>query len=364
MTVRLPAWLQAGSYGAELDRSVGTALLSQANEIAGRGGVRRYTGNEFAVSATSPAGMTLNISPGTAWVQGAYATTQGAYTVVNDSTFSVTVTTSSSNPRIDLVILEVLDSVYQGSSNLAQVRVIAGNPATTPTVPTATGSYIALAQILVPANATSIITANITDLRPFGGLLNTPIPVRNVTERNALPLFDGQRVYRMDAGWEVNTYVGGVWYGSAQRLYTVPAGSIHTFSNVTGGNPATIVDRMKVVDPGYQYLLRLDHDGEVLGGRVDAYGYVEATTTQSFSSLAWHSQSLDAAQYSGYNRVRVNWTWNSLLTGNRWVSLQYKNGFQTSVAWSNTNFYLQFQVTVIPTVPGALINSPSLGGQP
>jgi hypothetical protein len=140
VTVLLPAWLQTGSYTAEIDRFVGTALLNPGASLTGRGGVRVVAGTEFQVTASVPPAMTVSVGAGMAFVQGASSATQGVYTVVNDSSFTLAVSAANpSNPRIDLVVLEVLDQAYSGSSNLAQVRVLAGTPATNPAPPTATG---------------------------------------------------------------------------------------------------------------------------------------------------------------------------------------------------------------------------------
>jgi hypothetical protein len=79
---------------------------------------------------------------------------------------------ASGNPRIDSVILEVLDTLHDGY-NTAQARVVAGTASAGATLDNRTGAAalpanaILLADILVANGAASILTANIRDRRPF-----------------------------------------------------------------------------------------------------------------------------------------------------------------------------------------------------
>jgi hypothetical protein len=378
VTVLLPAWLQSGAYTAEHDRFVGTALLGPGTSLTGRGGVRRVSGNEFQVVPSTPAGLSVDISRGMAFVQGSYTAIQGVYTVVNDVSFPLVIAGANpSSSRIDLVVLEVLDSTYSGASNTAQVRVIQGTPATNPVPPTASGSYIALAQVLVPANAVSIVAGNITDLRPFSGGLGAPVPVRNVTERNALPdKYDGLQVFMMDNTWEIHTYVAGEWYGSTPRYYNVTAGSMITIGTSLATGPfdyatRTVVDRAKIPDPGFRYMLRVDTDIESIGARLNSTVYSEATTTTAFSNEVANGQSLDWDSVSdggtaAYNRLRINRLFPVMYTGNRWVTLRVvKDASESSgQRYMVTNYKFSFQITLLPVRPGGFASSASVGGQP
>lgn len=364
MTVRLPAWLQGGSYSAETDRSVVTGLLSASSALGGRGGVRYFSGGEFQVKASTPAGMSVDVTAGMAYVSGAYSSTQGTYTVVNDATFTTTITSAHpAYPRIDLVILEVLDLVYSGSSNLAQVRVVPGTAASVPSVPSvSTTNYIPLAQVFVPANVSGIVAGNITDMRTYTGLLNQPIPVRSATERNAMPLVEGLQVYRLDNGWEVNTYSGSTWYGSQERIYNVATCS--TYSAVTTGTK-TVVDRVKIPDPGWAYMLHLDLDGEIGNARVNAFVYCESTTGTSFANVVAHGQTLSHSALNGsMNRLQINKTFPAVYTGNRWVTLQYVTDTVDHNGWNNTSYFWSFQLRQIPVTPLSYTAAALTGGVP
>lgn len=368
MTVLLPAWLQAGAYTAEHDRFVGTALLNPGTSLTGRGGVRRVAGDEFQVTAASPASMAVQVSAGMAFVQGIYTVTQGTYTVVNDAVFQLTIGAAHSTlSRIDVVILEILDALYAGASNIAQVRIVPGTPAGTPTPPTPTGSFIVLAQLLIPPGATSVVANNITDLRPFTAGLGAPIPVRNVTERNGLPnKYDGLSVFMMDNAYELHTYAGGEWYGSTPRYYGVTSATF-VMASRTDTIPIVVVDRAKIPDPGFRYTLRVDTDIETWGARLDGSVWCESTTTTSYSNLVATGQTLSAAaSLPGWDRLHINRVFPQTYTGNRWVSLRMiRNGNE-----SNTEPYqirsqgFYFLITMIPVRSAGFVTSTSVGGQP
>lgn len=203
MTVRLPAWLQTGTYTAETDRFVPTGLLTPSSATAARGGVRRWAGNEFQVVPTTPtATMQVTVKAGMAWIQGAYSSVQGVYVTVNDGDVNLALGAAhASLARIDLVVLEILDSTYSGASNTAQLRIVQGTPLSTPTAPAVTGSYIVLASIRVGAGTTSIATSAITDVRPYATALGGILPVKDKTSRLALTgLPAGTEVLEVDTG--------------------------------------------------------------------------------------------------------------------------------------------------------------------
>jgi hypothetical protein len=80
---------------------------------------------------------------------------------------------ASGNPRLDMVVLEVLDQQHTGSSNTLQLRVVPGTATVAATLDNRTGaaavpaSCIHLADILVANGAATIVTADIRDRRRF-----------------------------------------------------------------------------------------------------------------------------------------------------------------------------------------------------
>lgn len=96
-------------------------------------------------------------------------TTQGTYYCYNDnSAGAVNLTISAANPtnpRIDVVGAQVEDAAYSGSNNDWKLVVITGTAAASPAVPSFPANFVPLALVWVPAAASSIVAADILDVR-------------------------------------------------------------------------------------------------------------------------------------------------------------------------------------------------------
>jgi hypothetical protein len=171
MTIHTPpSWLQNGSHPAENDRLTTQALWASTGIISP---------SSLAVTASSPANMSINVAAGWAAVVGDIQPNMGTYVAYNDGTVNIAITTANpTNPRIDLVCLTVQDSYYSGSADDVILQVIAGTPASSPTVPATPVNSIALASVAVAAGALSITSGNITDLRVS---VTTNLPIGDIT---------------------------------------------------------------------------------------------------------------------------------------------------------------------------------------
>ena len=158
MTLRTPpSWEQNASHPAENDRLTTQALWATTGII---------NDASLEVTQNSPTGMSVRVASGWAAIVGTTQPLMGTYVMYNDATVVLTITTANpTNPRIDLIVATVNDSYYSGVSDNVVFQVIAGTPSGSPAVPSVPANSIALAQIQVPAAATSIVTANITDRR-------------------------------------------------------------------------------------------------------------------------------------------------------------------------------------------------------
>lgn len=127
----------------------------------------------FAVTEKGAgADMSVDIAAGAAWIEGDDDTAaQPIYRCRSASTVNLTVSAAdATNPRIDRVVLEVLDSTFTGASQVGRLEVLAGTPAASPSAPALPDTAISLATIAVAANETAITDAEITDLRqPMSG---------------------------------------------------------------------------------------------------------------------------------------------------------------------------------------------------
>jgi hypothetical protein len=110
--------------------------------------------------------MSVSVAAGYGAIVGTTQANMGAYFAYNDAAATLTVTTASaSNPRIDIVVVQVNDAYYTGSLNSVSFSIIAGTPAVSPVAPTQPANTLLLATLAVATSATQILTANITDNR-------------------------------------------------------------------------------------------------------------------------------------------------------------------------------------------------------
>jgi hypothetical protein len=197
---------------------LGALMMPGASSIATQTGLRPGPVDPGAVTASGTADKFVHIAPLQGFIQSARATAPGMYVVGNDAAKAIDLLTANpanaTNPRNDLIIAQVTDKFYSDVTQGFTIKQIVGTPSGSPVDPTVPGSvdYFLLARVRVPANATTIVTGNITDLRPgwvvaLGGLL----PVPSVTVRNALAgKYDGMQIYRQDRNW-VEIYDGAAW---------------------------------------------------------------------------------------------------------------------------------------------------------
>jgi len=175
MTLRTPpSWLQNGSHPAENDRLSMQALYATTGIIGS---------TSLAVTANSPAGMSVLVAEGWAAIVGTTQTDMGVYTIYNDATTTLTITTADpTNARIDRIVVTVRDAYYTGAFNDVVFQVVAGTPSGSPVAPATPANAISLATISVGAAATSIVSGAITDTRVD---VTTNLPVVCVIRRRS-----------------------------------------------------------------------------------------------------------------------------------------------------------------------------------
>lgn len=102
-------------------------------------------------------GLAVSVAPGSAWING--------YRYENTEALNMPLATANgSNPRIDRIVVRL-----SHISRSIQLAVVAGTPAATPVAPALTRTSdvyeLGIADVLIPAAATSIVANNITDTR-------------------------------------------------------------------------------------------------------------------------------------------------------------------------------------------------------
>lgn len=163
-----PYALQNASHSAALFRQAVSSLVPPG------GGV--ITPGDLAVTQTTVASMQVQVAVGRVWIpgtevaniSGANFSTQAMYYAENESIVTLPIDPAdATNPRIDVAYVSVNDQAYSGTLNQANIAIAKGTPNATPVAPTVPNNALALANIAVAANASSIITANITTPTPL-----------------------------------------------------------------------------------------------------------------------------------------------------------------------------------------------------
>jgi hypothetical protein len=232
------------SFDVEETRVASAATWTPATTaVKALTGLKPGPGNPGAVTATGTPDGFVHVAPFAAIIQSSRAANAGTYTLTVDATVDINVLATpanATNPRNDLVIAHTPDTFYGDANSTPVVRTVVGTPSGSPADPSlaAFPDAVTLARVRVNANATTITTGNITDLRPphtvaVGGVL----PTNTATTRNALTgIYDGLTVYRRDRNW-LETHDG-----SAYRVHSLPVVSseadLSAITNPSAGTAA------------------------------------------------------------------------------------------------------------------------------
>lgn len=180
-----PLYLQPKSYDARSDRKWYADIVSPGVLASG----------DFAVTVPgSPSGLTLNYAAGVAWVLGGNIADQGMYRqYVSAGGTIVCPAADATNPRIDTIILRIMDNAADASGfNEPRIEAVPGTPTAGATLANLNGknpltalgeaskSFVVLAYALVPNGAAAFTNTatNIKDARSRatlggGGMLPT-----------------------------------------------------------------------------------------------------------------------------------------------------------------------------------------------
>lgn len=253
LPMRNDVWMDGVAVaGQDLRLQQSGAFLTAASPsgttgIAARPGVRYGVGSPLAVSAAS--GMNLTVNAGIAWIQGSAAANAGVYTGCLDTAGTITVAGADpSNPRIDNVIVQVIDLGTSGSTTAVTLQT--GVAAGTPSPPTLPANSLLLAQIAVGAGVTSIVGANITDMRPYTVATGGIVPMANTTSGITGPA--GLYAHDLATGrMRVSDGAGnarGVKTGAFAPVTTIASGLLGANFHVSPGGSGTIASASINVD--------------------------------------------------------------------------------------------------------------------
>jgi hypothetical protein len=253
--VNTAANYRMGLIGAAAAPAPGGPIVWRAGVLSSAG---TSTGNtDLSVSQTGTASASVLVAPGTCVIPRAGAA-GGPYLVTFTSTSTVVGDpASSTNPRIDVLAVQVIDAAIGDSGTQGgQLFIVNGTPGASPAVPAIPTGALALAQMLRATNVNPITTANITDVRKSSAMggIRALLPGDLTGDAGS---FVGE--YTHDAVTALKSglryWDGSVWRGVKPSVKT-PAWANGT-SNITIPTTSVNLATCTVADPGYPYLLRV-----------------------------------------------------------------------------------------------------------
>lgn len=244
MTITTPPFaIQAGSHPASTFRKMiqgvtGSPFGTFTNSVGattGWGGHGVVGQDDLKVAQNGTPNMSVNVAGGGCFVRGTQSAHQGVYEAYNDATVNVSIAAADgTNPRRDLIVVQVRDAEYSGASNDVRIVAVTGTPAASPADPTIPENSLVLARVAVAAGASSITNANITDFRTRAAGLGGVI-VCTSTTRPGSPT-EGMVIYETDTD-KVRFYNGSAWFTVAASA-GMSAWSSHSpaWTNLSVGN--------------------------------------------------------------------------------------------------------------------------------
>lgn len=256
-----PAWTLDNQNTSFNGRQVIGTFLQQAagqatSSVLWRDGVVAsvYASSLFQdllVTEPASAGMNVRVYQGTGVIT---RTGQGPYVCPNSSVRVVPLDASDpTNPRIDLIVLQVTDLAIGDGSSAAVVKSVTGTPAGSPVAPATPTGAIVLAHVAVAATDTTIVNANITDKRKSAGVngaVRTMLPGDSAADAGAKPgdmraqVVTG--VSRPPEWWGADS----LWHGTQVTTVAQPA---QAASGSLAAGASVRVATMTIPWPGYPY---------------------------------------------------------------------------------------------------------------
>lgn len=254
----------------ETAQHIGALLTPQTSVLKSKSGFRPGPGaSPGVVTATGTPDGFVHVAPFELMLQNIRGSGLGSYLACLDATKDINILSTPAdptNPRDDLVIAQQSDIFDSDANSNFDVKQIVGTPAASPTDPTVTGStnYVTLARVRVNANATTITSGNITDLRTSGhaksltgGLYSVALggilPVASAAQEGALTgVYPGMQIYRTDLKYG-KIYDGTQW---VPETGTILAYGERTSDKVYSGTEVGVLrlDSVPIFN-GYRYII-------------------------------------------------------------------------------------------------------------
>lgn len=326
MTIQSPPiFLQGGSHPAEDWRR------KFSNDYGQRSGL--FTPTDLAVTERGAgANMSVDVAGGACIIANEDAqSNQGAYFGENRGTENLVVSPSDpTNARWDIVVMQVRDSEYAGADDDVRLFVVEGTPSATPADPTVPDNCFVLARVVVGATVTSIVDANITDLRRTtssptlgvnqgqlataqGGIAvctSTTRPTDNLydglfifeTDTERLIKYDGSawRIIGSDGEWisYTPTFAGTLGNGTIQGYYMQVGRIVHVKIRMVMGSTSAMP-----VAGSVKFTLPVNRDTTMSGECLGSVVGFDATATNYFGGAVFGSEAGQTTRIGDGNGV-------------------------------------------------------------
>lgn len=303
-----PAFLQAGTYSALLDR-MHLNTQPTVRDFATLHRARQGFWASRYPTYTNPSGMDISISACSGLIANTFITDGGDYRFVNPTALTVTLAASSpTQNRIDVVGFRVFDNFYDASGlNQVVPAVIQGaNSAGAPSAPSLPASFIPVVECLVNATATSPNT--LTDRRQRTASENSNLLVGSATERTAIGTpYEGLFIDRTDRDW-LERYDGAAWRVVNQpALVTSTADRDSAITNPVAGTLAMIgASGQMYRHTGSAWTIhQLYRENQTLGADTATVTFSSIPTNLRRLVLSWTARGSKAAVMTDM-RMRIN----------------------------------------------------------
>lgn len=213
---------------------------------------------DLSVMPTPTASNQVNIAAGSCVIPRSGGA-GGPYIVTFNAASTLTTdAAASTNPRIDVVYVQLTDAALGDSGTQGgQLAIVNGTPGASPAVPAVPSNAIALAQLFRATSVNTVTGANITDVRKSSGLcggIRCLLPgdlngdagsyIGEVTYDAVTSRLSGLRYWGID----------DVWHGIGTRAFSqpTPAADLAHMGYLGFSNVGSIT----VPDPGFAYRIQ------------------------------------------------------------------------------------------------------------
>ena len=223
------------SSDASIIRNSLGSLIGSAGGLQAKGALeltQKGTPNmSVIVNGGSPA-------EGGAWVPG--FTNSGPYYCYNNADFELVIATAgATNPRVDTIVLRVKDAAIEGTGHEPLFEALKGAEETGATLGNKKGiaavpnACLVIGYVLVPAKATSIVTADIENVAATLGLQIAP--TQSYGAQKTLTKAEGE------TGFTPSTTRATFVIVEASTVESITIGGVTVQTGVTAGAPSSYV---------------------------------------------------------------------------------------------------------------------------